>query len=70
MKITIVTQGFEKLSFAAIAKGVEPALLPEMTHQFNVYADELVPVDHAGGPSEIRNSVDGKWKNLSTVSIK
>ena len=62
MKITIVTQEFEKLSFAAIAKGVEPALLPEMTHQFNVYADELVPVDHAGGPSEIRDSVDGKWK--------
>ncbi len=62
MKITIVTQAFEKLSFAATAKGVEPALLPEMTHQFDVFADELVPVDHAGGPSEIRDSVDGKWR--------
>ncbi|MCY3742338.1 MAG: hypothetical protein OXH00_15090 [Candidatus Poribacteria bacterium] len=62
MKITIVTQGFEKLSFAAIVKGVEPALLPEMTHRFEVFADELVPVDHAGGTSEIRDSVDGKWK--------
>ncbi len=62
MKITIVTQGFEKLSFAAIAEGVEPALLPEMTHQFEVFADELVPVDHAGGPSEVRDSVDGQWK--------
>ena len=62
MKITIVTQGFEKLSFAAIAKGVEPALLPEMTHRFDVFADELVPVDHAGGSSEIRDAVDGQWK--------
>ena len=62
MKITIVTQGFEKLSFAAIAKGVEPAPLPEMTHRFDVFADELVPVDHAEGPSEIRDAVDGQWK--------
>ncbi|MYK94057.1 hypothetical protein F4009_08700, partial [Candidatus Poribacteria bacterium] len=62
MKITIVTQGFEKLSFAAIAKGVEPALLPEMTHRFDVFANELVPVDHAGGPSEISDAVDGQWK--------
>ena len=62
MKITIVTQAFEELPFAAIAKGVEPALLPEMTHHFYVYADELVPIDHAGGPSEIRDSVDGNWK--------
>ena len=62
MKITIVTQAFEELPFAAIVEGVEPALLPEMTHRFDVFADELVPVDHAGGPSEIRDSVDGKWK--------
>ena len=62
MKITIVTQAFEKLPFAAIAKGVEPALLPEMTHRFDVFADELVPVDHAIGPSEVRDSVDGQWK--------
>ena len=62
MKITIVTQAFEKLPFAAIVEGVEPALLPEQTYQFEVYADELVPIDHAGGPSEIRDSVDGQWK--------
>ena len=62
MKITIVTQAFEELSFAAIVEGVEPVLLPEMTHRFDVFADELVPVDHAGGPSEIRDSVDGQWK--------
>ena len=62
MKITIVTQAFEELPFAAIAKGVEPALLPEVTHRFDVFVDELVPVDHAGGPSEIRDAVDGKWK--------
>ena len=65
MKITIVTQAFEKLPFAAIVEGVEPALLPEQTYQFEVYADELVPIDHAGGPSEIRDSVDGQWKIVS-----
>ena len=62
MKITIVTQALEKLPPAAIAEGIEPDLLPEMTHRFNIFADELVPVDHAGGPSEVRDSVDGKWK--------
>ena len=62
MKITIVTQALEKLPPAAIAEGIEPDPLPEMTHRFDVFADELVPVDHAGGPSEIRDSVDGKWR--------
>ena len=62
MEITIVTQAFEELPFAAIVKGVEPTLLPEMTHRFDVFADELVPVDHAGGPSKIRDSVDGQWR--------
>ncbi len=62
MKITIVTQALEKLPPAAIAEGIEPDPLPEMTHRFDVFADELVPVDHAGGPSEVRDSVDGKWK--------
>ncbi len=62
MKITIVTQTLHKLPPAAIAEGIEPELLPEVTHQFNVFADELVPVDHAGGPSEVRDSVDGRWK--------
>ena len=65
MKITIVTQAFEKLPFAAIVEGVEPALLPEMTHRFDVFADELVPIDHAGGPSEVRDSVDGQWRIVS-----
>ena len=62
MKIMIVTQALHKLPRAAIAEGIEPELLPEMTHQFDVFADELVPVGHAGGPSEIRDSVDGKWR--------
>ena len=62
MRITIVTQSLHKLPPAAIAEGIEPELLPEMTHHFDVFADELVPVDHSGGPSEIRGSVDGKWK--------
>ncbi|MCY3549841.1 MAG: hypothetical protein OXH39_05220 [Candidatus Poribacteria bacterium] len=62
MKITIVTQALEKLPPAAIAEGIEPDPLPETTHRFDVFADELVPVDHAGGPSKVRDSVDGKWK--------
>ncbi|MDE0467805.1 MAG: hypothetical protein OYL97_12160 [Candidatus Poribacteria bacterium] len=62
MKITIVTQALEELPPAAIAEGIEPDPLPEMTHRFDVFADELVPVDHAGGPSEVRDSVDGKWR--------
>ncbi len=62
MKITIVTQELEELIPEDIEEGIEPDLLPEQTHQFEVYADQLVPIDHAGGPSEIRDSVDGKWK--------
>ena len=62
MKITIVTQALEKLPPAAIAEGIEPDPLPEITHRFNIFANEIVPIDHAGGPSEIRDSVDGKWK--------
>ena len=62
MRITIITQSLHKLPPAAIAEGIEPELLPEVTHQFHIFADELVPVDHGGGPSEIRDSVDGKWK--------
>ena len=65
MKITIVTQALEELPFAAIVEGVEPGLLPEQTHQFEIYANELVPIDHAGGPSEVRDSVDGKWRIVS-----
>ena len=62
MKITIVTQELEELIPQDIEEGIEPALLPEQTRQFEVYANQVVPIDHAGGPSEIRNSVDGKWK--------
>ena len=65
MKITIVIQALHKLPPAAIAEGIEPELLPEQTYQFEVYADELVPVDHADGPSEIRDSVDRKWRIVS-----
>ena len=62
MKITIITQALEELIPQAIEEGIEPDPLPEMMHRFDVFADELVPVDHAGSPSEIRDSVDGKWK--------
>ncbi len=62
MKITIVTQELEELTRADIEGGLEPDLLPKMTHQFYVFAADLVPVDHAGGSSEVRDSVDGKWK--------
>ncbi len=62
MKITIVTQELEELIPQDIEEGIEPDLLPEQTHQFEVYANQLVPVNYAGGPSEIRDSVDGKWK--------
>ena len=62
MRITIITQELEEPIPTDIAQGIEPDLLPEQTHRFDVYADELVPIDHAGGPSEIRDSVDGKWK--------
>jgi len=62
MKITIVTQALQKLPPAAIAEGIEPELLPERTHQFDVFADEILPIDHAGGPSEVRDSTDGQWK--------
>lgn len=57
MKITIVTQELED-----IKEGIEPDLLPEQTHQFEVYADQVVPIDHSGGPSMVRDSIDGKWK--------
>ena len=62
MKVTIITQELEELIPTDIEQGIEPELLPEMTHRFDVYANELVPVDHAGGPSEVRDSVDGQWK--------
>ena len=65
MRITIITQELEELIPTDIAQGIEPDLLSEQTHRFDVFADELVPVDHAGGPSEIRDSVDGKWKIVS-----
>ena len=62
MKITIVTQALEELIPAAMEEGIEPETLPEQTYQFHGYANELVPLDHARGPSEVRDSVDGKWK--------
>ena len=62
MKITIITQELEVLTPEDMEKGIKPDLLPIETRQFDVNADQLVPVDHAGIPSEIRDSVDGKWK--------
>ncbi len=62
MKITIITQELEELIPEDIEEGIEADHLPEQTHQFEVYADQLVPINHARGPSEIRNSVDGQWR--------
>ena len=62
MKITIVTQELEELIPEDLEEGIEPDLLPEKTQQFEVYADQVVPIDHAGGHSEILDSIDGKWK--------
>ena len=62
MKITIITQELEELIPEDIKESIKPKLLPKKTRQFEVYADQLVPVDHAGGPSEIHDSVDGRWK--------
>ncbi|RKU06269.1 hypothetical protein C6501_19335 [Candidatus Poribacteria bacterium] len=62
MKITIVTQELEELIPEDIEAGIEPDHLPEQTHHIEVYADQLVPINHARGPSEIRNSVDGQWR--------
>ena len=62
MKITIVTQELEELIPEDIEEGIEPDPLPEQTHHIEVYGDQLVPIDHAGGLSKIDDSVDGKWK--------
>ncbi|MDE0316136.1 MAG: hypothetical protein OXM61_14645 [Candidatus Poribacteria bacterium] len=62
MKITVVTQELEELIPEDIEEGIEPDHLPEQTHHFEVYADQLVQVNHARGQSQIRDSVDGKWK--------
>ena len=62
MTVTIVTQELEELTIEAIEKGIKPKLLPQKTSQFVVKADQLVPINHAGGTSEIRDSIDKKWK--------
>lgn len=65
MKITIVTQELEELTPEDIKEGIEPDHLPEETRYIEVDADQIVPINHAGGPSVIRDSVDGKWKIAS-----
>ncbi|MCY4402153.1 MAG: hypothetical protein OXD54_06200 [Candidatus Poribacteria bacterium] len=62
MKITVVTQALEDLHIDDIREGIEPKLLSEKTHHFDVTADQVVPVILAGGDSKIRTSVDGEWK--------
>ena len=62
MKITIVTQALKKLTREDIEEGIEPDHLPEQTHHFDVIAEQLVPVNHFEGVSEIGESVDGEWK--------
>ena len=65
MKITIVTQELEELIPEDIKEGIEPKHLPEETRYIEIDADQIVPVNHAGGISVIRDSVDGKWKIAS-----
>lgn len=65
MKITIVTQELEELIPEEIKEGIEPKHLPEETRQIFVDADQIVPLNHAGGSSVIRDSVDKKWKIVS-----
>ncbi len=58
MRITIVTQPLEKLHPADIDEGLEPNPLPKKTYEFDITADQLVPV----GTSNIVDSVDSEWK--------
>lgn len=62
MTVTIVTQELEELTPEDIEAGIKPKLLPQKTYQFEVNANQLVPIDHAGGASQIRDSIDKKWK--------
>ncbi|MCG9126380.1 hypothetical protein JT359_02150 [Candidatus Poribacteria bacterium] len=65
MKITIVTQELEHLIPENIKEGIEPKHLPEETIYIEVDVDKIVPVDNAGVPSVISDSIDGKWKIVS-----
>ena len=62
MRITIITQPLEKLHTEDIKEGIEPKQLLKETYEFDITADQLVPVSHASGPNDIRDSVDGEWK--------
>ncbi len=62
MRITIVTQALAKLTPEEIDKGIEPYPLEKETYKFNITADQLVPVTHASGSGDIRDSIDGEWK--------
>ena len=62
MRITIVTQALETLHPNDIKKGLEPNPLPKEIHEFDITADQLVPVAHASGPNDIHDSVDGEWR--------
>lgn len=62
MKITIVTQALEDLHIDDIKEGLEPKLLAEQTHHFNVTADQVVPLHLGNRESKVRTSVDGEWK--------
>ncbi len=62
MKITIITQALEDLHIDDIKEGLEPKLLAEQTHHFNVTADQVVPLHLGNRESKVRTSVDGEWK--------
>lgn len=62
MTITVITQELEDLTPEEIEEGVEPKSQPEQTQKIEVYINDVTPIDVGGLPSEIRDSVDGKWK--------
>ena len=62
MRITIITQALEQLHPKDIKEGIEPKQLPKETHEFDINADQLVPVSPAAGPNYIHTSIDGEWK--------
>ena len=62
MRITIITQPLEKLNPEEINDGIEPNPLPKETHEIDISADMLVPIENSSHAPEIRDSIDGEWK--------
>ena len=62
MRITIVVHALEDLSPEEIKEGIQPMHLPKETIHIDITAEQLVPINHASGPSKVRHSIDGEWK--------